>query len=178
MIWLQLFLTFAWIAALSVGGGYAALPLLRHQVVELRGWLSMTDFSALVALAEMTPGPLAINSATFVGLRMGGAGGAAAATLGCVLPSCILASLMGRAYDRWCGTPLLRRAMACLRAAVAALVLSAGLSMLRLSWQGSGWEGAALFALAMLLLRRFHWKGPAVMGLCAALGLLLGLAGA
>ena len=67
MIYLQLFFSFLQIGALSFGGGYAAMPLIQEQVVTMHGWLSMETFSDLVTIAEMTPGPIAVNSATFVG---------------------------------------------------------------------------------------------------------------
>lgn len=69
MIYLQLFLSYLQIGAFSFGGGYAAMPLIQAQVVEKYHWLSMTEFSDLVTIAEMTPGPIAINSATFVGTQ-------------------------------------------------------------------------------------------------------------
>ena len=66
MIYLQLFLSFLQIGAFSFGGGYAAMPLIQSQVVDLHGWLTMKEFTDLVTIAEMTPGPIAVNSATFV----------------------------------------------------------------------------------------------------------------
>lgn len=72
MIYLQLFLSFLQIGALSFGGGYAAMPLIQEQVVTLHGWLSMEAFTDLVTIAEMTPGPIAVNSATFVGTQIAG----------------------------------------------------------------------------------------------------------
>ena len=70
MIYLQLFLSYLQIGAFSFGGGYAAMPLIQAQVVEKYHWLSMTEFGDLVTIAEMTPGPIAINSATFVGTQV------------------------------------------------------------------------------------------------------------
>lgn len=75
MIYLQLFFSFLQIGALSFGGGYAAMPLIQEQVVTMHGWISMETFSDLVTIAEMTPGPIAVNSATFVGTRIAGPGG-------------------------------------------------------------------------------------------------------
>ena len=68
----QLFLSFLQVGAFSIGGGYAAMPLIQSQVVERFGWLTMEEFTNLITIAEMTPGPIAVNSATFVGLRIGG----------------------------------------------------------------------------------------------------------
>ena len=87
MIYLQLFLSFLQIGALSFGGGYAAMPLIQEQVVTLHGWLSMNSFTDLITIAEMTPGPIAVNSASFVGMQIAGTPGAIVATFGCILPS-------------------------------------------------------------------------------------------
>ena len=81
MIYLQLFLSFLQIGAFSFGGGYAAMPLIQEQVVTLHGWLTADTFADLVTIAEMTPGPIAINAATFVGTQVAGVTGAVVATL-------------------------------------------------------------------------------------------------
>ena len=82
MIYLQLFLSFLQIGLFSFGGGYAAMPLIQDQVVALNHWLSMKEFTDLVTISQMTPGPIAINSATFVGIKIAGIPGAIAATMG------------------------------------------------------------------------------------------------
>lgn len=71
MIYLQLFLSFLQIGAFSFGGGYAALPLIRHQVVEANGWLQLSEFTDLITISQMTPGPIAVNSATFCRVKSG-----------------------------------------------------------------------------------------------------------
>ena len=85
MIYLQLFLSFLQIGMFSFGGGYAAMPLIQGQVVTAHHWLSMEEFTDLITISQMTPGPIAINSATFVGTKIAGTGGALAATFGCIL---------------------------------------------------------------------------------------------
>ena len=84
---LTLFLTFFKIGAFTFGGGYAMLPLIQREIVEKRKWITNDDILEVVAIAESTPGPIAVNSATFVGYRTGGFSGALLATLGVVLPS-------------------------------------------------------------------------------------------
>ena len=81
MIYFQLFLSFLQIGAFSFGGGYAAMPLIQNQVVTLHGWLNLAEFTDLVTISQMTPGPIAINAATFVGTRIAGTPGALAAPL-------------------------------------------------------------------------------------------------
>ena len=100
MIYLQLFWSFLQIGLFSVGGGYAAMPLIQAQTVQLHGWLTMNEFTDLVTIAEMTPGPIAVNSATFVGIRIAGLPGALVATLGasfrpCLSSPCWLLSTIG-----------------------------------------------------------------------------------
>ena len=122
MIYLQLFLSFLQIGAFSFGGGYAAMPLIQSQVVDSHKWLSMSEFTNLITIA--------VNSATFVGLKVAGLGGAAIATAGCILPSCILVTLLAKLYLRYRKMDLLQGILGMLRPAVVALIASAGVSIL------------------------------------------------
>ena len=90
MIYLQLFLSFLKIGAFSFGGGYAAMPMIQQQMVDVYHWLSVSEFGDLVTISQMTPGPIAINAATFVGIRVAGWQGALCATMGCVFPACVI----------------------------------------------------------------------------------------
>ena len=92
---LELFWSFFQIGLFSIGGGYAALPLIQAQVVDQYGWMTMTEFSDIITISQMTPGPIAINAATFVGIRIAGLAGAVVATLGCVFPSGLAAGGSG-----------------------------------------------------------------------------------
>ena len=74
-ILLQLFVSFFQVGLFSIGGGYAAMPLIQAQSVDIKGWLTLAEFADLVTIAEMTPGPIAINSATFVGMKVAGLSG-------------------------------------------------------------------------------------------------------
>ena len=85
MIYLELLWSFFQIGLFSIGGGYAAMPLIQNQVVDVHPWLSMTQFADIMTIAEMTPGPIAINSATFVGIQVAGIPGSIIATIGCIL---------------------------------------------------------------------------------------------
>ena len=87
MIYWQLFWSFFQTGLFSIGGGYAAMPLIQHQVVDVHPWLTMAQFSDIITISQMTPGPISINSATFVGLQVAGIPGAVIATTGKVLPS-------------------------------------------------------------------------------------------
>ena len=98
MIYLELFWSFFQIGLFSIGGGYAAMPLIQEQVVQVHPWLTMTQFADIMTVAEMTPGPIAVNSATFVGIQVAGFPGALAATFGCIFPSCVMLMTLAWAY--------------------------------------------------------------------------------
>ena len=160
MVYLQLLWSFFQIGLFSIGGGYAAMPLIQQQVTENHSWLTLTQFADIMAIAEMTPGPIAINSATFVGIRVAGIPGALVATFGCVLPSCVIVTLLAWVYYRYKGLSLVQDMLACLRPAVVAMIASAGISLfiLALFGQGGGlvdlnYVAAIVFILGFLLLR-------------------------
>lgn len=183
MIYLQLFLSFLQVGTFSIGGGYAAMPLIQSQVVASHGWLTMNEFTDLITIAEMTPGPIAVNSATFVGIRIAGIGGAVIATLGCILPSCLIVSLLAFIYYRYKQLSALQSVLASLRPAVVALIASAGLSILNLVVFNGGaarlgnvnWIGLGTFVVAFFILRKLKWNPILVMVLCGAAGLFLNL---
>lgn len=179
MIYLQLFLSFIQVGMFSIGGGYAAMPLIQNQVVESHAWMSMSEFTDLITIAEMTPGPIAVNSATFVGIRIAGPLGAIVATLGCILPSCIIVSILAYVYYRYKGVSAIQSVLSSLRPAVVALIGAAGLSILRLVvfsenellFSNIDWIGVILFLAAFLLLRKFKWNPILVMVLCGVIRL-------
>lgn len=183
MILLELLLSFIQIGLFSIGGGYAAIPLIKNQVVDLRGWLSLSEFTDLVTIAEMTPGPIAINSATFVGIRIAGLSGAIVATLGVILPSIVIASVLFYVYFKYSGVSTLQDVLSSLRPAVVALIAAAAISILRLvvfatrtiEWQNIDWIGALLFLFAFIVLRRWKTNPIIIMGICGVAGLGLSL---
>ena len=130
MIYVQLFLSFLQIGLFSFGGGYAAMPLIQGQVVTTHQWLSMSEFTDLITISQMTPGPIAVNSATFVGIKIAGIGGAFAATAGCIFPSCIIVTVIARLYLKYRNMDLLQGVLQSLRPAVVAMIASAGVSIL------------------------------------------------
>ena len=130
MIYLELFLGFLQVGMFSIGGGYAAIPLIQDQVVQRHAWLSIAEFTDLVTIAEMTPGPIAINAATFVGTRVAGIGGAVLATLGCILPGCCVVLVLSLLYRRYGSSRGLQTVLGTLRPATVALIAGAALSIL------------------------------------------------
>ena len=173
MSYLDLFLSFFQIGLFSFGGGMAAMPLIQAQVVDRHGWLTMAEFTDLITISEMTPGPIAVNSSTFVGTRIGGTLGAFVATFGCILPSCLIVSLLAWLYFRYQNLSYIQGTLKGLRPAIVALIASAGLSILTLALQGAdgiNWVGALLFLAAFLVLRKWKPDPIYVMLGCGVLG--------
>ena len=183
MIYLQLFLSFLQIGALSFGGGYASMPLIEAQIVTSHGWLTMTEFSDLVTIAEMTPGPIAVNAATFVGTKVAGVLGALVATAGCILPACVLVTLIARLYLKYRNLTVLQSVLGSLRPAVVAMIASAGLTILMNAFWGSrtvvlantNYVMVVIFLLSFVLLRKTKLSPIAVMVLAGVLNLAVSL---
>ncbi len=130
MIYLQLFLSFAYVGILTLGGGYASLPFIESQVVDVHGWLTMAEFTDLITISQITPGPIVINAATFVGTKVAGFGGAVCATLGFTTPPFIVVSIFFMIYRKYKKMSVMKGAMSALRPTVIALIASAGLGIL------------------------------------------------
>ena len=128
MIFWQLFYTFFLIGAFTFGGGYAMLPLVQERVVA-NGWLEPSAILDFIAVSESTPGPFAINIATYVGTEMGGVLGAVCATFGVVLPSLIVIMIVARCYEAFKKSRIVEGCMTGLRPVVIGLIGSAVLSM-------------------------------------------------
>lgn len=164
-IFFKLFWSFFQIGLFSIGGGYAAMPLIQNQVVAIHGWLTMTQFADIITIAEMTPGPIAINSATFVGTQVAGLPGAIIATIGCVLPSCIIVLTLAWVYYKYRELSVMQGILSGLRPVVVALIAGAGISLCKLallkegaaglSWSQIDLLSVGLFAAALISLRKF-----------------------
>ena len=183
MILMQLFWSFFQIGCFSIGGGYAAMPLIQEQVVDLHPWLTMTQFADIMTIAEMTPGPIAINAATFVGIQTAGIPGALAATIGCVFPSCVIVLLLAFVYYRFRGLTVVQGILAGLRPAVIAMIASAGLSLLELSVYGQrnlpenllavNPISIGIFLMGLFVLRKWKVNPIAVMAGAGVAGVVL-----
>jgi len=183
MIYLELLWSFFQIGLFSIGGGYAAMPLIQHQVVDVHPWLTMTQFADIMTIAEMTPGPIAINSATFVGIQVAGLPGALIATAGCVLPSCAIVMTLAYVYYRYRGLTVVQGVLAGLRPAVVAMIASAGISLIAMSFFGqrslpADWSGindisVLIFGAGLFILRKWKINPIYVMAGAGVLGVLL-----
>ncbi|MBO6047698.1 MAG: chromate transporter [Erysipelotrichaceae bacterium] len=183
MIYLELFWSFFQIGLFSIGGGYAAMPLIQNQVVDVHPWLTMTQFADIMTIAEMTPGPIAINGATFVGIQVAGFPGAVIATLGCIFPSCVIVMTLAYIYYRYRGLNMVQGILAGLRPAVIAMIASAGISLLIMALYGQRslpsdlkqFDAIALFIsiTAFIILRKFKPHPLWVMAGSGLAGIIL-----
>ena len=164
MMLLQLFWSFFQVGLFSFGGGLAALPLIKSQIVDHHGWLTLTEFTDLITIAEMTPGPIAVNSATFVGITIAGLPGAIIATLGCIMPACIIVSFFAHIYFKYNSLSSIQGVLSGLRPAVVALIAAAGLSILLIALWGEDvdkfnivnidFQAAVIFVIGLIILRK------------------------
>ena len=174
---LLLMLAFMQVGAFSIGGGYAAMPLIKSITVDTHAWLTAAEFADLVTIAEMTPGPIALNAATFVGMRMAGLPGALAATFGCVLPSLIIVSILSWLYARFRSGRGMQTILGTLRPVVVALIASAAVTLIQVACTAS--DGAFSLPGCLLMIAAFavlRWKKCSpilVMALCGIGGVLL-----
>ncbi|MBS5144248.1 MAG: chromate transporter [Butyricicoccus pullicaecorum] len=183
MIYWELFWSFFQIGLFSIGGGHAAMPLIQNQVVDVHSWLTMSQFADIMTISEMTPGPIAINSATFVGIQTAGIPGAIVSTLGCVFPSCIIVLTLAYIYYRFRGLSLIQGVLAGLRPAVVAMIASAGISLLIMAVYGQrtlpsnlgqvDMIACIIFATAFFILRKWKWNPIYVMAGSGVLGVIL-----
>ena len=185
MIYIQLFLSFLQIGLFSFGGGYAAMPLIQDQIVNLHHWLSMGEFTDLVTISQMTPGPIAINSATFVGTKIAGIGGAVMATFGCIFPSCVIVLILAKLYLRYRNLDLIQKVLDTLRPAVIAMIAGAGISILITAFWPSGyivlgdtdWLMTVIFTICFILLQKGRVNPIVVMVLAGVIKLGFALFG-
>lgn len=163
----ELYLSFFQIGSFSFGGGLAALSLLHQVIIEQNGWLTMADFGNLVSIAEITPGPIAINSASFVGMKLSGLAGTLAATLGFITPSVIIVSILALIYTKYGNLQIVKEILKYLRLTVIALLATAGLKISKqaffwdqtdISLKGLNILNLLLFLLAFYLIRKKKLK--------------------
>lgn len=164
----DLFVTFLKIGAFTFGGGYAMIPLIKREVVENKKWIEDREILDVIAIAESTPGPLAINAATFVGSRVAGVKGALAATFGVVLPSFLIISIIARILFKIENLDIVKHAFAGIRAGVLVLIISALISLFGKMQRNVFTYVIAAVALALILI--FNVNTLLVLLICGAAG--------
>lgn len=156
MVLLKLFLTFFKIGLFTVGGGYAMISFVEKEAVDINKWITKKDFLDIVALDSVTPGPIAVNMATFIGYRVHGVLGGVIATIGVVLPSLILVTIMAALFYAFRDNKVIQAVMKGLRPAIVALILAAVLSLL---------QGKAIFDIKGIILAVLVFAGVVVLKL-------------
>lgn len=149
---LLLFLLFMKIGLFTFGGGYAMISLIRREFIDRRKWVTAPEFTDMIAISESTPGPLAINSATYVGFKVGGFWGALAATVGVVIPSFVIIYLISLFFEQFLALAVVAAAFKGIQVAVAFLILSAGIKMFREMEKKPLTVAMALLVFAVMLL--------------------------
>lgn len=181
MMLLQLFWTFFQIGLFSFGGGYAALPLIQDIVVRQKQWITMSQMNDMVAISQMTPGPIGVNSATFIGFQVSGIWGSIWATLGYVFPSLFLVSFLVILMNKFKSLSIFDTVLSWLRPAVIGLIAASGYSILMNAISdpslggGVHYELLLLLAGALYLIIRKKWNPIAVMLLGGSLSMAYSL---
>ena len=133
-ILIKLYFVFLKIGTFSFGGGYAMLPFMKREIVENNYWISMSQFSDIIGISQMTPGPVAINSATFVGYKVGGVGGSVVATLGVITTSFILVTIINKILDKFKESITVKAILAGMRPILIALIIYAFIDLAKESY--------------------------------------------
>ena len=181
MIFLELFWVFFLIGAFTFGGGYAMIAMIQQQVVS-RGWMETEQLIDFIAIAESTPGPIAVNMATFVGSQMGGVLGALCATLGVVLPSFVVILIVARCFRAFCASKWVKGIMSGLKPAVVGLIASAAATVGGTALFGKGMAETLFWwvVIAVMLTISIKWKKlhpVVIICICAVLGIAAGYLG-
>ena len=166
----KIFAAFFKIGAFTFGGGYAMIPLIQKEAVEKHGWVSDDDILEIIAIAESTPGPIAINSATFVGYRAAGVLGSACATLGVVLPSFVIILALSAVLQQFQAVAAVQYAFNGIRAGVLALLIKSLWTMYKKS--PKGWPAYVVMAGSFVLTAIFDVNVLFVIIGCAVFGLV------
>ncbi|WP_309118836.1 chromate transporter [Paenibacillus sp.] len=178
VLW-ELFATFLMIGAVSFGGGYSMIPVIEREVVHRHEWMTLPAFTDAIAVAGMSPGPIATNSAIFVGFRIAGVPGATVATLGTILPSLIFILIAASFFYRVKRSKVVKNGFYGLRPIVAALIFYAAITfavgngLVPTNLEAFGWETVVLFAIfagSLLALFKFKTHPIVVILLCGLVG--------
>ena len=180
---IKLFISFLKIGLFSFGGGYAALALIQQEVVVENGWLAVGEFNDLITISQMTPGPIALNSATFVGQRVAGFPGSLAATIGCILPSAIIVGALSYFYKKYKDLDLMTDVLKFLRPAIVVMILIAGLDILqtalfdvnKVAIENLDIKMLGIFIAAFIIIQKKDYDPIKVMLASGAVYLALGL---
>ncbi len=182
MIYFELFYTFLLIGLSAFGGGYAVMPLIQSFIVEKQQWITLTELADITSLSQMTPGPIMINAATFVGIKVGGNLGGLIATLGSVLPSFILVLILGYLFAKHGNLHFIQNIMKGLRPTIVGLIWVAALSLIVSSiflfnpegtFLGVEFTATIAFIVSLIISMKTKWDTLIVVSIGAAIGAIL-----
>jgi len=171
----NLFLTFLKIGAFTFGGGYAMVPLIQHEMVNKKKWISDDEMMDMIAIAESTPGPIAVNSATFVGYRINKFWGSFFATLGVILPSFVIILIISLFFENFLEIKAVADAFRGIRAGVTVLILNAGLKFFKKAPKTFIAYGLMALALFLSLFVEFRYLSILLILFGFLVGLLIQL---
>ena len=177
MIYLELFLSFVMIGFTSFGG-MSMIPLINDQMLS-HGWMTSQEVADIVAIAEMTPGPLGLNCATFAGARTAGILGALSASLGVVVPSLTVTMLAAMFLKKFKENKLMDEALYGIRPVCIGMIFAVIIQQSMSNYAGTllgivSWQAVVIGLISLLMLLRFKWSVPRTILLAAGLGLALG----
>lgn len=172
---IALFLAFLQIGALSIGGGYATIPLIQNVVLG-NSWLTMQEFTDIITISQMTPGPIAVNTSTFVGMRIAGLPGAVVATIGCILVGVLLSMALSNVFMKYSSSPYVKEILLALRASSTGLILSAACTIVYSALFPQNTPSilsVLICAGSLFLLRKYKLNTIYVILLTGVIGILL-----
>ena len=178
---LDIFLSFIKIGLFAFGGACAVIPLVEEQMVTNTKWMSFSEFSDLVAIDELTPGPIIINSSTFIGMKLAGIPGAIAATLACVVPGCIAALILIYLYKKYKDIPVISETIKVLKCMSVALIFSVLIKMFlnnvfindNYSFDSINFLSLVLMIVSFFILKKYKTNPLFVMLGCGLITLLV-----
>lgn len=168
----NLYLIFMKIGLFSIGGGIAAIPLIQNEIVDIKKWITLNELVDIITISEMTPGPLAINTATFVGMKTASLPGAVIATLGFITPSLILTAFMIALYNKFKDSSIFQGIFAGLQPGIIGMMAAAAFSFMLVTAETG--LAAVLTAIAAVLLLQIKRITPIMITIaCGILGILI-----
>ena len=189
MIYIKLLLTFFKIGLFSFGGGYAMIPMIEREIVEANGWIDSKEFVDIIAISEMTPGPIAVNSATYVGYKAAGLFGGLFATVGVILPSLILILIISHFFFKFKEHTRVKRIFNGIRPVIAGLIFGAAVFVAETSifngelssllsskfnpLQYINWTSLLIFGATFFCLWKYKWHPILVIALSGTVGVIL-----
>ena len=183
MFLLEIVLTFIKIGALCFGGGYASISIVEREIVNIKGWLSYQEFFDLLAIDEITPGPIIINAATFIGTKIAGILGALSATLGSIIIPCLLSLILVIIYRKYKDLKILNDILSTLKSMSFALILSTMFTIFLniifkneiMSFSNINYFLFILIVISFILIKKFNLYPIVVMLICGILNVLINI---